>query len=295
MKSRKVVRKLVINHRIFDRYLGKALVNLDLSIRKTGVLDCGLQKGWINHNGFKIYFGKEDVGLASFLVTNSDYETETREVIEGILKSGDVFVDLGANIGFFTLIAARIVGEKGRVYAFEPTPGTRDILVKNVQENGFCSRVTIEKDAISESSGKARFCVNALSEYNSICEDGAEENLIEVNTISLDEYFLKDRFDKIDLIKMDIEGQEMAALRGMERLNNENENLKIIFEYHKEVMNNCNVSGSDIFTLLQGYGFNRFTGLFREPFQITLPDGLKNVDRVARRTNLNILAEKQAT
>jgi len=293
VKARQRVRGFIIMHQVLDRYLGNMLVKLDLLIRKTGILNSELRKGYLDHNGFKIHFGKEDSDQAAFIVTNNDYETETREAIENILERGDVFVDLGANIGFFTLLAARIVGPEGKVFAFEPTPSTRKFLVKNVLENDFNDRVVIENYAISDRRSKAKFSVTALSEYNSICVgEGGREGTIEVDTISLDEYFLEKGMMRVDLIKMDIEGQELPAMRGMGNINEGNQEIKIIFEYHKEHIKYNKLTSIEIFQLLKDYGFKNFTVLFREPYKIKIPDDLKILESAATRANLNILAEK---
>jgi len=293
VKTRQRIRGFIITHYLLDRCLGNLLVRVDLLIRKTGILNRQLKKGYIEHNGFKIYFGEEDSGIPAFIVTNNDYETETREAIQNILKLGDVFVDLGANIGFFTLLSAKIVGAEGKVFAFEPTPKTRAFLAKNVSENNFKSRVVIEGYAISERRSKARFSVTSLSECNSISVDHMREDVIEVDTISIDEYFLEKGEEKIDLIKMDIEGQELSAMVGMKKINDLNQNLKIIFEYHKEQLRQHNLgAGLKIFQLLEDYGFNQFTVLFREPFRISIPEDINIIESAATRANLNILAEK---
>ena len=294
VNGRQKIRGFIIKRPLLDRYLGNMLVNLDLLIRKAGILNHELQKEYIQHNGFNIYFGKEDIDLASFIMTNNDYETETRETIESILKSGDVFVDLGANIGFFTLLAARLVGPEGRVFAFEPTPSTREFLVKNILENDYINRVVIEDYANSDRRGKAKFSITPLSVCNSINvgEAVAGEGEIEIKTISLDEYFREKTVKKIDLIKMDIEGQELAAIRGMEKINGVNPGIKIIFEYHQENVKKNNLTSIEFFKLLQDYGFNQFTVLFREPFKINIPQDLHVLENSAVRANLNILAEK---
>lgn len=293
INSRQRIRGFIIKRKFLDRYFGNILVNMDLVIRKTGILTKELQKGHVQHNGFNIYFGKEDSGLVEFILTNNDYETETRMAIEGILKPGDVFVDLGANIGFFTLLAARLVGHEGKVFAFEPTPRTKEFLVKNVKENDFSDRVVIENFAISDRRDKVMFNITALSECNSISTgEVGQYDIIEVDTISIDEYFLEKNLKRINCIKMDIEGQELQAIRGMEKINSRYQGIKIIFEYHKENIKKHNLQSIEFFNLLQSYGYNQFTVLFRVPFKINIPDDLNLIEREASRANLNILAEK---
>lgn len=137
------------------------------------------------------------------------------------------------------------------------------------------------------------FSVTALSDYNSICADETKDmNTIEINTISLDEYFIEKGINRIDLIKMDIEGQEFPAMFGMKKINEINKNIKIIFEYHREYIKN-NSEDFNIFNLLKNYGFNKFIVLFRKPFEIRIPEDMKTLENAASRATFNILAEKE--
>ena len=133
------------------------------------------------------------------MITNDEYERKTCEAIQSILKPTDTFVDLGANIGFYTLIASRIVGENGRVFSFEPTPSTFQTLKKNIKENNFNDIVIAEDIAVSNVSGVAHFKVTEGSEMNSVTESN-DESTISVKKISLDEYFSnkeqKNRFNQ---------------------------------------------------------------------------------------------------
>jgi FkbM family methyltransferase len=294
LRARQAIRKLVISNPALDRSVGKALVRIDLAIRKTGILDRGLSKGFLEHRGFKIHFGEEDRGLASFLLNNRDYEAETREVIERQLREGDVFLDLGANIGFFTLLAGRIVGDSGRVIAFEPTPRTRAILQRNVTENGLDGRVWIDERAITEKRGRAHFTVLSDSEYNSVVSDDRGGHTIEVETISVDDYISDHGISRVAMVKMDIEGQELPALRGMRETISENPWIKVIFEYHQARLAESSVKGVALFDLLRDYGLDCFTMLFREPRNLKMPADMTVLEKTAERANVNILAERSA-
>ena len=225
------------------------------------------------------------------MITNDEYERETCEAIESILKPGDTFVDLGANIGFYTLIASRIVGENGKVFSFEPTPSTFQTLKKNIKENNFSNIVIAEDNAVSNVSGVAHFKVTEGSEMNSVTNSN-DESTISVKKISLDKYFSNIDHNKIDLIKMDIEGQEYNALLGMKKINLNNKSLKIIFEFHRQALKNNNQSGEEIFNLLSSYGFKIFTVLERGEFKFKFPQDFKKLRELSKRFNLNILAEK---
>jgi FkbM family methyltransferase len=289
---RKRIRGFVIQHKFLDNNFGKLLTNFDLILRRSGILNAYLKKGFIEHNNFILFFGEEDKSLISFLLTNNDYEKETREVIEDLVLPGHTFIDLGANIGYFSLIAAKLVGNKGRVFSFEPTPSTLNFLSKNISKNGFSNIVTIEEYAISNISGRVNFTLNQGSECNSISTNQNASNTISAEAITLDQYFMKKKDKRIDFIKIDIEGQELAALQGLEGLNKLNKDLKIIFEFHKENLEDNGMTGMEIFLLLKDYGFNRFTVLFRQPYEVSIPDDFEIIQDQSNRENLNILAEK---
>jgi FkbM family methyltransferase len=126
--------------------------------------------------------------------------------LAGALRPGDVFVDLGAYVGPFTLLASRLVGPEGRVVAFEPDPATRDLLERNVQANG-ADNVTVVPYAVGDSAGTVRF----LASGDSAGRIGPDGDL-EVRQVTLDE-FCAETGVRPTVMKVDIEGGEAAALR----------------------------------------------------------------------------------
>jgi FkbM family methyltransferase len=144
-------------------------------------------------------------------------------------------VDLGANIGYFSLLAARLVGREGKVYAFEPEPRNFGLLLKNIELNGYNNIVAVQK-AVSNISGSISLFLHVkdTGAHTIYQPEHAEKEFgecIEVQTVTVDEFF-EDKEQRIDVIKMDIEGAEMAALLGMDRVIRENENLKMFIEFH---------------------------------------------------------------
>ncbi len=161
------------------------------------------------------------------------YEPRLLEVIEKEIKPGEVIVDLGANIGYYTLIFARLVGEKGRVYAFEPDPENFALLKKNVEINGYKNVVLVQK-AVSNLTGKTRLY---LSDENvgdhQIFDSKFGRKSIEIETVSLDDYF-KD--EAVDFVKIDIQGAEQAALEGATKFL-QNNKPKIVTEFCPKLLN----------------------------------------------------------
>ena len=151
------------------------------------------------------------------------------EMFKRIVKKDDVVVDLGAHVGYYSLLASRIVGEEGRVYAFEPDPETYRQLVKNIELNQYSNINAIPK-AISNKVGTARLFLTPGRSENTLYQPKGLRRYVEVKTETLDHFFRQSGYD-INAIKMDIEGGEMDALVGMERLMRENNNLTMFLEF----------------------------------------------------------------
>ena len=291
IRLRKHLRNFLIANNVFNASTLNFLVKIDIWFRKIGVLD-SYKDGKFIFNELTFFYRKEDSGLAEFIITNNDYEEETRLEITRLLKPGSVFFDLGANIGFYTIISAKIVESSGRVYSFEPTPETRSILQKNVNINNL-NNVIIEEYAISDKIGKAIFEVTNNSECNNIVDSGVSgQNTIDVNTISIDEYCNLKSISVIDVIKIDIEGQELRAIKGMKNIINLNLDIKLIFEFHAANIKKNNESVNFFFNTLSDMGFNKFKILLTPPIEFSINDNLDFINDLAKRYNLNILAYK---
>jgi FkbM family methyltransferase len=148
------------------------------------------------------------------------YELDTARVIRRLLRPGDTFIDGGANIGYFTLIAAKAVGPSGRVHAFEPQPDNRRRLAEHVAMNGFADIVTIHPVALSDSPGEVELHTyeNPAANHGQstlFALPGAPTRKVSVATVRLDDY-LPSVVPR--LIKLDIEGAEPPAITGMSKL-----------------------------------------------------------------------------
>ena len=91
----------------------------------------------IECQGSKMFVDPRDEGIAMFLVTDGVFDPHETELVRGMLEPGMVVADIGANIGYYTLIAARCVGEGGQVYAFEPVPSNYELLARSIKANGY--------------------------------------------------------------------------------------------------------------------------------------------------------------
>lgn len=136
------------------------------------------------------------------------YERENQHKIASNLRAGDIAYDIGANVGFFTLLMAHIVGPGGHVHAFEPLPANLAQLRRHIAINGL-HNVTVHPVAISDATGQATFKTANHDSEGRLSNDGD----ITVQTVALDDL----RLPLPHLIKMDIEGEECLALSGMAR------------------------------------------------------------------------------
>jgi FkbM family methyltransferase len=152
------------------------------------------------------------------LIYCRNFETTERVFLNHFLRPGDSFVDVGANIGLFTLIAAACVGPKGRVIAFEPTRVTYTRLVDNVQLNGF-SNVNCVNSALSDRSGQLDLAQSAdgFDAWNSFAQPtmGDAISYERVQAIEWDSYAGTHNLSgTLTMMKIDVEGWEGKVLAG---------------------------------------------------------------------------------
>ncbi|MFI4989574.1 MAG: FkbM family methyltransferase [Solirubrobacterales bacterium] len=151
-----------------------------------------------------------------------DAEPEVQEALAELVKPGQTVYDVGANIGFFTILCSRLVGPQGKVYAFEPIPQNLATLRHNIALNGL-DNVTIVEKALSSSTGTAEMFVSPWSAFHSLNVEGAtkqedhgpEVGEITVQTVTLDEFVQGEGVRAPDLVKIDVEGAELIVVAGM--------------------------------------------------------------------------------
>lgn len=201
--------------------------------------------------GHKMFLDEEDSLSLFSLGVHEPFEAET--IIKEV-KKGDVVLDIGANIGFFTLLFAKIVGETGKVYAFEPDPENFELLKKNVNLNGYKNVVMLNK-AVSNKSEKVNLYISKKNKGDHrIYDSGDSREFIEVEAIRLDDYF-KDYYRKINFIKMDIQGAEEKAINGMRNILDSNEKVKIITEFWPYGLKNAGSIPLDYILKIMKHGF----------------------------------------
>lgn len=139
------------------------------------------------------------------------YEMGKRLAFEREIKMGSVLYDIGANVGYFSLLASVLVGENGKVFAFEPLPRNIEFLKKHISINKLTNIEVIEA-AVSSQSGEAFFDLGASTAMGHLSDSGG----LQVTMVSLDDLVSAGEIQPPDYIKLDVEGAEYDALRGAE-------------------------------------------------------------------------------
>ena len=203
---------------------------------------------FVEFEGNRIYLLEKDSAISNALPLLGIVEPTTTEFFKKNIKEGDVVVDIGANIGYYTLLFSKKVGKTGKVFAFEPDPRNIPVLKKNVEANG-CSNVTIVEKAVCDSNEGVIFYLGGISDCSSICPRGpGNEKEVHVESTTLDRYFEK-TLEKISLIKMDTEGAEAFVFKGMQELVRKNPDVMIVAEIAPMLMEQ---GGSDPKEYLEG-------------------------------------------
>lgn len=205
-------------------------------------------------NGCKMFINPQDMVVSKKLVFDNAWEPFETEIFKREIKPGDVVVDLGANIGYYTLLAASLVGPGGKVYAFEPEPDNFALLKKNVEANRF-PNVVLEQKAVSNQSGKLKLYVSDQNKGDhQIYASGERRSFVEISAVRLDDYF-SGYAGTVDIVKMDIQGAEGLALEGMEKLLARFPKLKLFTEYCPERLRKCGTDPRDYLCRLKTAGF----------------------------------------
>lgn len=163
------------------------------------------------------------------------YEMDLQHTIRQQVQPGWVAYDVGANIGYISLLLARAVGPGGEVHAFEALPANLERLQHHIQLNDLSARVHVNSLAVVDKSGPVSFLVGPSGAMGKVSgsagRDAHPQGLIEVTGITLDDYVFRDGNPPPQVVKMDIEGGEVLALQGMARLLRETRPL-VLLELH---------------------------------------------------------------
>lgn len=178
---------------------------------------------------YKLFVDTGDLGLSSHLLTEGYWEMWHTEAMARFVKPGMTAIDVGANLGYFTILLGDLVGPGGTVHAFEPNPHVAALLTSSVEINGHAARTTIYEMALSDAAGTAALRVPPNQPKNAHivkARVGSDDPVIQLKRL--------DGFPDLleaDFIKIDVEGAEEAVWRGMRGLLESRRPLTVILEF----------------------------------------------------------------
>lgn len=200
---------------------------------------------------FKIYVMVDDLDVGLQIMRGNGYEPHVTQTLINTLKTGDVFLDIGANIGYFTLLAASIVQTSGKVISFEPNIQNLQLIYASILENNF-ENIRVYPFAVSDSQQIMKikhFCSNGFLESPT----SDQKNIQLVQTVRIDELLQSEK--QINVIKMDIEGYEPPALRGMDNLIRKYRPV-IFTEFSPwHIKHRCNVDPQEYLKQIESYNY----------------------------------------
>jgi FkbM family methyltransferase len=162
------------------------------------------------------------------------YELGKRALFVKTIPPGGVVYDLGANVGYYTLLSAVLAGPRGRVFAFEPLPRNLEFLRRHLSLNRIDNATVIEA-AVTDRGGTVRFEEDASTSKGRIGAQGS----LEVRSVALDELVARERMPRPDLLKIDIEGGEFLALQGARRILTESHPVIFLSTHSGKVHKEC--------------------------------------------------------
>lgn len=197
--------------------------------------------------GNKLYIHKSD---DMNLVIQENYEKETTDMIIKELRKDDIVVDCGANIGYFSLFMAELVGKNGKVIAFEPDPSNFKLLKHNIKVNNYENIIPMPF-AVSDKLGSTNLKLESTVAHY-LTEEKTKDS-IQVDAITLDSYF-ENYQKKIRLVKMDVEGYESEIINGMRNMIKNND-LRLVVEFSNSTQIRTNHKPVKLLELIDELGF----------------------------------------
>jgi FkbM family methyltransferase len=183
-------------------------------------------------------------------------------ILKKVLRNGDVFIDIGAYVdGWHSIIASKLVGEKGKVYTFEPVPEYYKKLSKNIKLNNG-KNVVIEKLAVSNNNGKQTFYIGGLASTlykEHLPGENDIKGKVTVTTVSLDAYITQNNIKNISLIKIDVEGAELDVIKGGRKTLKAKNSPDLMIEVSDVYLKHGNTSEDELLTLLKKFGYKAYS------------------------------------
>ena len=230
--------------------------------------------------GVQMFLPPDWRGVGKLIYAFRDYYEPELAYLEKLLSPGRVFVDAGANFGIYTAMASKAVGEAGRVISFEPSTRAFPVLRRNIAINDF-KNVLAFPVAPTDKPGRAQLYHHFAVGSDALAKDSSFDPHAyaqEIETESLDNVLRRTATERVDVIKMDVQGAEELAIRGANEIIRSMHPV-IMFEYHPEGALSLGLDPNGAWNFLHRHGYE-FVGVGQEGASNRLlspPDTIANV------------------
>jgi FkbM family methyltransferase len=211
----------------------------------------------------KIFGYRMRLDLSDFIQRSTylgTFEPVESAQVKGYLKEGMTFVDVGANVGYYTLLAASLVGKSGRVFSFEPSPYAFGRLQETITQNDL-SNIRIECSGLSDRAGELELFMpirNGNHTPTMVPNDGGSPIKVPIRT--LDEYLEAEKIHHVDLLKVDVEGFEPNVIGGASAHMKRRKIHAVLCEFNQEWLTANNSSVDALYELMLGFGYKSRDG-----------------------------------
>ena len=253
-RFRNSVRGRLMNAKIFPNWLKKFLI-LDSKNHAGG--EIFLDR--IPFRDLKIWYFRKSV-IGEHLYYSGSFEDPVVSLFKTKVKPGSIVLDIGANIGYHSLILSRLAGREGRVYSFEPFRKNFELLSLNKNINN-CDNLFPFKFALGDKlSDKqinicADFAYNSLLKINKRISTGKKE-MVHIDTI--DHFLTMNNIEKVNLIKIDVEGYEYFIIKGAKKILSSKQKPHIICEIYQPNLDPLNIKAKEVIDYILSFGYEGF-------------------------------------
>jgi len=267
-------------------------------------IDLGKERIIDVKNGCKLHLIPNDPGISLELTRFGIHEPVTTEIVKEKIKPGMVCLDCGGNIGYYATLESNLVGKEGRVIAIEPSPLNVEYLKKNLelqQQDNF----EVHNLACGNENGDITFVVHKISNMCRIANEGETESddkkFVKIPMRKLDTFLEEKTLDRLDLLRMDIEGSELKLFEGARKTISKFKPM-IQIEFHpgklgpentRKVLNFFQDEGYEFTTFMIGYLDTPLVGTKRDIKNYKINDLLTMIDNDTHPRNILLFIEHQ--
>lgn len=241
--------------------------------------------------GYSLVVDLRDRSLSQHLYLYGGYERNETSLMRAIVKPGFTVVDVGANIGYYTILFSKLVGSDGTVIAIEPEPRNYQLLRENISRNVSDNVIALEA-AAADRAGKLTLILSHRSLGGHHIAEGARVPAcrwgrhVDVTSVAVDDV-LEERSLRPALIKMDIEGSELLAVRGLKRTLSRNQGIVLLCEFNPMAQQRCGADPEAFLDEFEEMGFAFFE--IREACQLRRMTRAELVERIPGGRHINLL------